>query len=39
MTSRRDFDDARYQALNPDVDIDCRKHYLLFGAAEGRSYR
>jgi hypothetical protein len=35
----RDFDDARYQALNPDVDIDCRKHYLLFGAAEGRSYR
>ena len=35
----RDFDDVRYQQLNPDVDIDCRKHYLLHGAAEGRPYK
>ena len=35
----RDFDDARYRELNPDVVIDCRKHYLLHGAAEGRAYK
>lgn len=35
----RDFDDALYQQLNPDVAIDGRKHYLLHGAAEGRRYR
>jgi len=35
----RDFDDQRYADLNPDVDFDCRKHYLLFGAAEGRAYK
>lgn len=35
----RDFDDARYLELNPDVNFDCRKHYLLHGAAEGRPYK
>ena len=35
----RGFDDARYQELNPDVTGDCRQHYLLYGAGEGRAYR
>jgi hypothetical protein len=35
----RDFDDVRYRELNPDVTTDCRKHYLLHGAAEGRRYK
>ena len=35
----RDFDDARYKELNPDVDFNCRRHYLLYGAAEGRAYK
>lgn len=34
----RNFDDGRYRELNPDVDMDPRKHYLRYGAAEGRSY-
>jgi hypothetical protein len=38
----RDFDDARYLELNPDLanaDIDLRKHYLLSGQKEKRKYR
>lgn len=35
----RDFDDARYLALNPDVPSHARHHYLLHGAKEGRRYR
>ncbi|MDB5069239.1 MAG: hypothetical protein JWM87_350 [Candidatus Eremiobacteraeota bacterium] len=36
----RDFDEARYRALNPDVNVpNCRKHYLLHGAAEQRAYK
>jgi hypothetical protein len=35
----RDFDDARYRALNPDVTGDGRRHYLLHGAAAGRRYK
>jgi hypothetical protein len=35
----RDFDDAQYLALNPDVRIDPRKHYLLYGAIEKRQYK
>ena len=35
----RDFDDARYLQLNPDVSINPRKHYLLYGHAEGRPYK
>ena len=35
----RDFDDARYQQLNPDVTGNCREHYLLYGAAAGRPYK
>jgi hypothetical protein len=35
----RDFDDARYLALNPDVDSAPRRHYLCHGAAEGRRYK
>lgn len=38
----KDFDPARYLALNPDVaaaGVDPRKHYARFGAREGRRYR
>jgi hypothetical protein len=35
----RDFDERRYRALNPDVVIDARKHYLLYGASEQRRYK
>jgi hypothetical protein len=35
----RDFDDARYLELNPDVTFDPRRHYLVHGAAEGRRYK
>jgi hypothetical protein len=35
----RDFDDVRYRELHPDIDMNCRKHYLLHGAAEGRPYK
>ena len=35
----RDFDEARYLALNPDVNFDARQHYLYHGAAEGREYK
>jgi Protein of unknown function (DUF616) len=35
----RDFDDARYLALNPDVDFDARRHWLYHGAAEQRRYK
>ena len=35
----RDFDDARYLALHPDVNFDPRRHYLDHGAAEGRGYK
>lgn len=35
----RDFDDARYLKFNPDVRINPRRHYLYWGAAEGRRYR
>jgi len=35
----RDFDDARYLKLNPDVTDDPRRHYLYHGAVEGRHYR
>ncbi len=35
----RDFDDARYLALNPDVNGDPRRHYLYQGAAERRQYK
>ena len=38
----RDFDEARYLELNPDLanlDIDLRKHYLLSGLKENRKYR
>ena len=35
----RDFDDACYLQLNPDVSINARKHYLLYGHAEGRPYK
>ncbi len=38
----RDFDDALYLALNPDlatVGMDLRKHYLLHGQNEKRKYR
>jgi hypothetical protein len=38
----RDFDDALYLELNPDLaglTIDPRKHYLLYGQNENRKYR
>ncbi|MEA2689195.1 MAG: hypothetical protein QOD51_1802 [Candidatus Eremiobacteraeota bacterium] len=35
----RDFDDARYKELYPDVTMDVRKHYLLHGLAEQRPYK
>jgi hypothetical protein len=35
----RDFDDARYHELNPDVTGNGRKHYLLYGAADHRPYK
>jgi hypothetical protein len=38
----RDFDEALYLELNPDlasVNMDLRKHYLLWGLAENRRYR
>jgi hypothetical protein len=38
----RGFDDRLYLDLNPDVRVkrvDPRKHYLLYGAAEGRRYK
>jgi hypothetical protein len=38
----RDFDDALYLELNPDVAnlaMDPRKHYLLHGQNEHRKYR
>jgi hypothetical protein len=37
----RDFDDERYLRLNPDVagQMDPRRHYLLYGAAEGRRHK
>jgi hypothetical protein len=38
----RDFDDALYLELNPDLaglSMDPRKHYLLWGQNENRKYR
>jgi len=38
----RDFDDALYLELNPDLanaGIDLRKHFLLSGQLEKRRYR
>ena len=38
----RDFDDALYLELNPDlatINMDPRKHYLLWGQNEHRKYR
>jgi TOD1/MUCI70, glycosyltransferase-like domain len=35
----RDFDDVRYHELNPGLEMNGRKHYLLHGAAEGRAYK
>lgn len=37
----RDFDDATYLRLNPDVVgvMHPRRHYLLYGHAEGRQYK
>lgn len=38
----RDFDDARYAQLHPDVALSGmppRKHYLLYGHKEGRRYK
>ena len=35
----RDFDEARYRELNPDVTIDGRKHLLHRGFAEQRRYK
>lgn len=35
----RAFDDVLYRQLNPDVTIDPRRHYLYYGAAEGRRYK
>jgi hypothetical protein len=35
----RDFDDARYLALNPDVNFDARRHWLYYGARERRRYK
>ena len=38
----RDFDEALYLELNPDlasVNMDLRKHYLLWGLSENRRYR
>lgn len=35
----RDFDEARYRELNPDVTMDGGKHFLLHGAAENRRYK
>jgi len=35
----RDFDDARYLALHPDVNFSPRRHFLYYGAAEGRRYK
>jgi hypothetical protein len=35
----RDFNDARYLALNPDVTADPRRHFLTHGALEGRRYK
>ena len=38
----RDFDEALYLELNPDLanlDMDLRKHYLLWGLKENRKYR
>jgi Protein of unknown function (DUF616) len=34
----RNFDDARYLELNPDVTGNPRRHYLYHGAAEGRRW-
>jgi hypothetical protein len=38
----RDFDEALYLELNPDlasINMDLRKHYLLWGLSENRKYR
>ncbi len=38
----RDFDEALYLELNPDlagINMDLRKHYLLWGQNENRKYR
>jgi hypothetical protein len=38
----RDFDEALYLELNPDlaaINMDLRKHYLLYGQNENRKYR
>jgi hypothetical protein len=35
----RDFDDARYLQLNPDVSSNARRHFLVHGAQEGRPYK
>ena len=35
----RDFDEARYRELNPDVTMDGRKHFLHHGFAEKRRYK
>ena len=35
----RDFDDERYRELHPGLDMNCRKHYLLHGAAAGLPYK
>jgi glycosyltransferase involved in cell wall biosynthesis len=35
----RDFDDARYLQLNPDVSINARKHYLLRGHEKCLPYK
>jgi Protein of unknown function (DUF616) len=35
----RDFDGARYLALNPDVNFDARRHFLYYGVTEGRQYK
>lgn len=34
----RNFDDSLYLQLNPDVKINARRHYLFYGAAEGRPH-
>jgi hypothetical protein len=38
----RDFDDAEYLSLHPDVlaaGMNPRKHYLMYGLSEGRPYK
>jgi len=35
----RDFDDARYLELHPGVTSNPRRHYLLYGAKDGRHYK